>query len=261
MFESNIEHRDGERSQPALQRAEVHYIFFRGQKGIRPNFCTHILEAFDVVFVVRVVIAKSQFRCRRYPGCSHLGEKLLRPCDAAEEDRGDHVRRKQPVVKVFGGHEHKVEVSSERAVLKTIVEDVQLLLKFLLGYKTRFIPALSDNDGNTQSACDQKRFISKVGGSSFRLDHQNTLCFSAIAARENVEADGAILEQLTECDHKRRLPRTTGGQIPNADDGALKATRREYFGVIQNVAEGADGTVESGEGIHAESLAWRFAIS
>src|SRR5260370_8736463 len=84
------------------------------------------------------------------------------------------------------------------------------------------------------------------------LDEQQGGGLAAVAAGEHVDADAARLQQVTECNYKRSLTRTTCRQIPDADHGLLQPPRRQHAAIEERVSQSGGGTVKPVERIHAE---------
>ncbi len=135
-------------------------------------------------------------------------------------------------------------------MLKTVVEDVQLRLKFPLGESARVITAFTDDHWNAQPPRDQQRLIAEIGGVAIFLNYQNAASFAAISACEHVEANAARLQQFAERNHERGFARTPHRQIPDADHRLLQPPRREHAAIVERVSQSGRGPVKSGERIH-----------
>jgi hypothetical protein len=95
----------------------------------------------------------------------------------------------QSVIEIALGHKHNVEVSRQRAVLKTIVEDVQLGMESLLGNPAGLITPSTNYYGNTQPPRDQQWLVPEFGGGAIGLYHEDAARFAAISAREHIEVN------------------------------------------------------------------------
>src|SRR5271169_2424986 len=102
----------------------------------------------------------------RLPGASEIpdlhvtGGKALRQDDCIgtlqrRERLAQPPRGQQPVVEIVFPHQYNVEVTSQRAMLKAVVENVQLRLEFAFGHPTRLIAAFADNHWNAEPLSDQ----------------------------------------------------------------------------------------------------------
>ena len=118
--------------------------------------------------------------------------------------------------------QHDVEVPRQPAVLESVVEQVSLRPELLFGKQAGGIAIFADNDGHTQLARDQQRLIAEFLRRTCRIDQRTPFVCAAIAAREHVEGDAALLQQFAQHDEKRRLAGASGRDAANADHGPLQ---------------------------------------
>jgi hypothetical protein len=169
-------------------------------------------------------------------------------------------RRQELVAKIIGSEEHNVKVAKQGAVLKAVVEKMQLRLEFLFRDETGFVAALADNDGDAQTVSDQNWFVAVFRGGAFRVNHQHAARLAAVAAGENVETDAASLQQLAKSNHKRSFSRAARRQAADADDWLVEPPRQKYAAIKQRIPQRADAAVETGERVYAAPPRARLAV-
>src|SRR5208282_772279 len=118
----------------------------------------------------------------RYPRASEILDlQVVRGKVPRQDDCIDTLQRRQRfaqtargqkvVVEIALAHQYDVEVASQRPMLKTVVENVQLRLEFPLGDPTRLIAISADNHRDAQPPRDQQWFVAEVGGVTIALNH------------------------------------------------------------------------------------------
>src|SRR5438552_3815406 len=101
---------------------------------------------------------------------------------------------KQTVLEIAGGEQHDVEIALQAAMLKTIVEQMELRPQHLLGELAGEKAVFADDNRNLQFPRDEQRLVAKIGRMGFGIDHQTAPAAAAIAAREHVERNAAPLQ-------------------------------------------------------------------
>src|SRR5438132_4749763 len=101
---------------------------------------------------------------------------------------------KQTVLEIAGGEQHDVEIALQAAMLKTIVEQMELRPQHLLGELAGEKAVFADDNRNLQRPRDEQRLVAKIGGMAVGIDHQTAPAAAAIAAREHVEWNAAPLQ-------------------------------------------------------------------
>src|SRR5271156_6396523 len=86
-------------------------------------------------------------------GASQRGKRFAQPSSG-----------KQLVASVFGCHQHDVKVALEGAVLKAVIQQVQLGTELALSQDASLVTILAHNHGNTQTAGDQQRLVAEITG-------------------------------------------------------------------------------------------------
>src|SRR5271168_2682591 len=102
-------------------------------------------------------------------------------------------------------------------MLESVVENVQLGVKFLFGELACAVAAFADDNGNSQLAGDEQRLVAKIGGAALGIHDEGPASFAAVAAGEHVEGDAAGFELFAEGNDKGGFARTADGEISNAD--------------------------------------------
>jgi len=100
---------------------------------------------------------------------------------------------------------------------------VQFAGKPLLGQRARMRPRFADDYRYAEVAGDEQRLIAKLARVASRIDDAHTGGRAAVAAREHVKGDAALLEQRAQRDDEWSLPRAADREIPYAHDRALQA--------------------------------------
>ena len=148
------------------------------------------------------------------------------------------------ISRIFGRNQDDIEIPSQPAVLKTIVEQMPLRSEARFSQAGGFIPIFPHDHRNLQPSSDQQRLIPEILRGSSRIDQQNPTRPPPVAARKNVELHSTRFQQFAEKENKRRFSRASRGKIPHADHRALQSPRPQHAAIIERVAHSADAAVE-----------------
>src|SRR5260370_36306779 len=83
----------------------------------------------------------------------------------------------QSIFEITWRHEHDVEIASERAMLKAIVQQVHVPMELRLGNLPCLVAAFADDDWHGKSSRDQQRLIAEIGHAPAGRNHQNAASF------------------------------------------------------------------------------------
>jgi hypothetical protein len=86
----------------------------------------------------------------------------------------------------------------QSAVLKAIVEQVHLRAELRLGKFSGSVAIFSNHHRNLHSSRNQKRLIAKLARQACGIYKAYPAALASVAARENIEADAARLQQLAQ---------------------------------------------------------------
>jgi hypothetical protein len=144
--------------------------------------------------------------------------------------------RKQSIARIFGGNQHNIEITQQRSVLESIVEQMHLRTKLLFREYSSLVAILPEYNRDLEAARDQQGFVAEFGSGAARLDLQNSARFAAVPARENVKWQVPCLEHLAQKNHKRSFARAAHREISDADDRPSQSSCGQKMPLIELIA-------------------------
>src|SRR5262249_61489619 len=105
-------------------------------------------------------------------------------------------RRKHVVTGIFRRYQHNVEVAGQGAVLKAIIEQMQLRPKLSFGINPGLVTFLSEHYIHTQPARDQARLGTEIASPSSRIDSRHTHSAPPISAPKSIQLNIATPHAL-----------------------------------------------------------------
>ena len=148
-------------------------------------------------------------------GARQRRKRLAQPADG-----------QQRILRVAGRDQHDVEVARQSPMLEAIVQQVQLRTESLLGQSPGGVAVFADDDRHSQLARDQQRLVAKFARRAARIDQRHARGLAPVAAREHIERNAALLQQLAQQNEERRLARAADREIADAHHRALQAAER-----------------------------------
>src|SRR5260370_38848736 len=106
-------------------------------------------------------------------------------------------------------------------MLESSTQQMHLRTKSLLSKPTRFVTILANHDRCLQLSRNQQRLIPKIPRQPTGIDQQHAPSPSPIPARKHIKVDSPRLQQLAQQNNKRRLSRSSSGNISHPDHQAL----------------------------------------
>src|SRR6266496_983224 len=103
----------------------------------------------------------------------------------------------------------------------------------------------------TQATGKEERLVAEFFWRSIGINLENSLRFASITARKNVEWDAALLQQLSEQNHKRSLSRTANGQVAHADHWTVQSLRLQRAAIVQAIPASYEGRIHSAQWVQA----------
>src|SRR5438270_29720 len=103
-------------------------------------------------------------------------------------------RGKDSILGIVRCNQHNINIPMQTAMLKAVVEQVQLRTEFAFGVHAGVVTFFTNNYRNLEFACDQERLIAEAGCRSGRINLEHAPGFPSITAGKHVKADAALLE-------------------------------------------------------------------
>ncbi len=151
----------------------------------------------------------------------------------------------QPVAKVVRCEQHDVEVAGQAPVLEAVIQQVKLRTELPFRESSSFVAFLADDDRYAELAGDQQRLVAVLLRASLRIDQDDAFGLSPIAAREHVEGDPALMQQLAQQDEKGGLARASDRDVADAHHRALQPMNEQAALIVEPVTN-VDGRAEDG---------------
>ena len=93
----------------------------------------------------------------------------------------------------------------------------------------------ADDDRDLQAPRHQQRFIAEIARGAGGIDQGHASGLAPVAAREDIEFDASLFQQLAQKQHKRRFARSADGQVSHAHHRAAEPLGASDAAVIKRV--------------------------
>ena len=120
-------------------------------------------------------------------------------------------------------------------MLEAVVEQMELRPELLLGEYAGSVAGFSDDDRNTQTPRHQQGFVAEIMRRTCGIDQSHALSLASVTAREDIELHSSRFQQLSQQQHKRRLARSTDGEISDAHHRPAEPLGASQAAVIERV--------------------------
>ena len=121
-------------------------------------------------------------------------------------------------------------------MLEAIIEQVELRSELLFRKDAGGVAVFSDDDRDLQAPSQKQWFIAEIARGTGGIDQGHASGLAPIAAREDVELDLSLFQQLAQKQHKRRFARSADGQVSHAHYRAAEPLGANDAAVIKRVS-------------------------
>lgn len=121
-------------------------------------------------------------------------------------------------------------------MLEAIVEQVELRSELLFGKNPGGVAAFSDDDRDLQAPRQKQWFIAEIACRTGGIDQGHASGVAPVAAREDIELNLSLFQQLAQKQHKRRFARSADGQVSHAHHRAGEPPGAKDSAVIKHVS-------------------------
>ena len=121
-------------------------------------------------------------------------------------------------------------------MLEAIVEQVELRSKLLFRKNAGGVAVFSDDDWDPQAPRQKQWFIAEIARSTGGIDQGHASGLAPVAAREDIELDLSLFQQLAEKQYKRRFTRSANGQVSHAHHRGVEPLGANDSAVIKRVS-------------------------
>ena len=143
-------------------------------------------------------------------------------------------------MQVLRGEQDNIEVAGQRAMLKTVVKNMNRGVVLFLGKHACLISAFANYNGAAKPLSDQERLVSEIERCAVGGDGHCAVGFTSISAGEDIECNATLFQQFAQQDHERGFARSADRNISDADYWTEQLARFEDAAVVQAVASCGD---------------------
>src|SRR5438309_9757428 len=135
-------------------------------------------------------------------------------------------------------------------MLKAVIQQVKLAGECSFGEQAGLVSVSAYDHRRLQLARNQKRFIAKLRLRAVRIDNCDSGRSATVTARENIEGDSALGQQLAQRDHEWRLTAAADRNIPDAHHRTCQLLHLKSPAIVQGISYGYASTEDGRKWVH-----------